>query len=170
MGFKIKKMKIAPMQDTSQGFIELKSNAWNKFQEAFPIGQGVWIFAHVIFHVIFKNWWKMANFIKIRFPFHALRPKWNIIMHCQPKIHKFLLFWSIVLCVASCSQPSICKITWESTWIRQTWSYLAYMKYILEHIWIPVLGTPKWCPKPEQFWFFEFDSPTEHSTGHMKKI
>ena len=43
------------MQDTSQGFIELKSNAWNKFQEAFPIGQGVWIFDHVIFHVIFQK-------------------------------------------------------------------------------------------------------------------
>ena len=43
------------MQDTSQGFIELKSNAWNKFQEAFPIGQGVWSFSHVIFHVIFQK-------------------------------------------------------------------------------------------------------------------
>ena len=40
------------MQDTSQGFLELKSNAWNKFQEAFPIGQGVWILSHVVFHVI----------------------------------------------------------------------------------------------------------------------
>ena len=32
--------------------------------------------------------------------------------------------------------------------------------------WIPVLGTPKGCPKPEQFLFFEFDPPTDHSIAH----
>ena len=97
----------------------------------------------------------MPNIIKIKFPFPVLRPSWNIIWHFQPKKNKFLLYRSIVLFVASCSQLSICKITLRSTWIRQTWNYLAYMKYFLEHI--LTIGFQFWEPPRSALHWSNFD-------------
>ena len=33
--------------------------------------------------------------------------------------------------------------------------------------WISVLGTPEGCPAPEQFYFFNFDPPSEHSKAYL---
>ena len=39
---------------------------------------------------------------------------------------------------------------------------------LLFYHWITVLGTPKECPAPQQFRFFEFDPPTVHSNDQSK--
>ena len=161
------------MQGTPWGLLELESNGSNVFQEVFHVDQVVPSLPHsCVFSCDFANWWlwttchrehntsKQSKLVSFRLKVPNYVPlglstwKGNLILVILP------LFATIFEESHKKSHEKIFK-------------HLGQHEILLGTHWnhsIPVLRAPKGCPALEQFWFFYFDPPTEHSTEHKNLI